>query len=253
MKIYIIYWVPAQYPYQGKFLFQRYWPKCSELIRLQDFLINHISKTNQRNSLIFCMLMQVHINEKLVKTFWVGMVKNEFGQFGHGTLKLIVYQEWTNGMNWFSGCWCKFRKAKSCFNDFWLRVVTNDHGLLVHETLTSAVSYEWIYELSWFFECLYWCSNFRLISYSLIFKCWGSTTVAPAAKHISNHGIKYDQYVKFFIWIVFFNNMFKLSPISLEYSVKALGLLQCFEPIVSQLLINNWFCGSYGSLGLMTL
>ena len=34
-------------PYLGKFLFPRYCPKCYQLIRLQDFLINYISKTNQ--------------------------------------------------------------------------------------------------------------------------------------------------------------------------------------------------------------
>ena len=62
MKIYIICCVPAQIPYLGKFLFLRYGPKCSQPIRLQDFLINHISRTNQWNSLIFCMLIQIYIN-----------------------------------------------------------------------------------------------------------------------------------------------------------------------------------------------
>ena len=62
MEIYIIGCVPAQIPYLGKFLFLRYGPKCSHPIRLQDFLINHISKTNQWNSLIFCMLIQICIN-----------------------------------------------------------------------------------------------------------------------------------------------------------------------------------------------
>ena len=61
-KIYIICCVPAQSPYLGKFWFLGYGPKCSEPIRLQDFLINHISRTNQWNSLIFCMLIQIYIN-----------------------------------------------------------------------------------------------------------------------------------------------------------------------------------------------
>ena len=43
MKIDIICCVPAQIPYLGKFL--RYGPKCFQPIRLQDFLINHISRT----------------------------------------------------------------------------------------------------------------------------------------------------------------------------------------------------------------
>ena len=47
MKTYIICCVPAQIPSLRKFLFLRYGPKCSQPIRLQDFLINHISRTNQ--------------------------------------------------------------------------------------------------------------------------------------------------------------------------------------------------------------
>ena len=47
MTIYIICCVPAQIPYLWKFLFLRYQPKCSQPIRLQDFLINNISRTNQ--------------------------------------------------------------------------------------------------------------------------------------------------------------------------------------------------------------
>ena len=62
MKINIICCDPAQIPYLGKFLFLRYGPKYSQPVRLQDFLINHISRTNQWNSLIFCMLIQIHIN-----------------------------------------------------------------------------------------------------------------------------------------------------------------------------------------------
>ena len=61
-KIYIICYVPAQIPYLGKICFLRYAPKYSPSIRLQDFLINRISRKNQWNSLIFCMLMEIHIN-----------------------------------------------------------------------------------------------------------------------------------------------------------------------------------------------
>ena len=62
--------VPAQIPFLRKFWFLRYGPKCSQPIRLQEFLINHISRTNQWNSLIFYMLIQVHINQKLIKFFF---------------------------------------------------------------------------------------------------------------------------------------------------------------------------------------
>ena len=60
MKIYIICCVPAQIPYLRKFWFLIYGTKCSQPIRLQDFLINHISRTNKWNSLNFCKLMQIH-------------------------------------------------------------------------------------------------------------------------------------------------------------------------------------------------
>ena len=53
--------VLAQSPYSRKFWFLRYEPKCSQPIRLQDFLIKHISRSNQWNSLIFCMLIQIHM------------------------------------------------------------------------------------------------------------------------------------------------------------------------------------------------
>ena len=62
MKIYIICCVPAQTPYLGKILFLRSGPKYSQPIWLQDFLINHISRTSQGNSLIFSLVMQIHIN-----------------------------------------------------------------------------------------------------------------------------------------------------------------------------------------------
>ena len=62
VKIHIICCVPAQIPYLQKFLFLRYSLKCSQPVRLQEFLINHISRTNQWNNMIFCMLIQIHIN-----------------------------------------------------------------------------------------------------------------------------------------------------------------------------------------------
>ena len=101
MKIYIICYVPAQIPYLGKILFLRYRPKCSQPIRLQDFLINYFSRTNWSNSLIFCILIQIHKIEKLIENFLSGMVKNGCGQSGYGILKLTVFQEWTDGINCF--------------------------------------------------------------------------------------------------------------------------------------------------------
>ena len=67
MKIYIICCVPTQISYLGKYLFLRYGSKCAQPIRFQDFLINHISRTNWWNNLIFCTLIQIHINYNLIK------------------------------------------------------------------------------------------------------------------------------------------------------------------------------------------
>ena len=32
-------------------------------------------------------------------------------------------------INWFVACWCKFSKAKSCFNNCWMNMVKNGRGL----------------------------------------------------------------------------------------------------------------------------
>ena len=128
MKIYIICCVPAQIPYLGKFWFLRYRPKFSQPIRQQDFLINHISRTNQWISLILRMLIQISVNQKLIKNFWMGIARNRCGQSGHRTLKVAVSQEWIDGVDWFFAWWCKFRKAKKYFSDFWVNLVM---GVLV--------------------------------------------------------------------------------------------------------------------------
>ena len=39
-------------------------------------------------------------------------------------------------------CWCKFRKAKSYFNEFWVGVIKNGLGHLVCETLKYAVYFK---------------------------------------------------------------------------------------------------------------
>ena len=70
------------------------------------------------------------------------MLKNVCGQYGHRTLKLAVSLEWIDEMKLFIACRCKFRKAKSWFNDFSVGVLKNEHGYLVNETVKSAVSKE---------------------------------------------------------------------------------------------------------------
>ena len=49
---------------------------------------------------------------------WVGMVKNGYDQSCHQTLKLTESHERRDGIKQFFACCCKFRKAKSRFNDF---------------------------------------------------------------------------------------------------------------------------------------
>ena len=144
-------------PIFGKILVPEIWAKMFSANQIAEFFNQTYLKTNQWNSLMFCMLVQIQKTKIWSKSFWLGMVENGCGQSGHGTLKLTVSQEWIDGMNWFFACWCKFRKAKSNFNDFWVDVVKIGCGHLVHETLKSA---EWVYELSWFFACWLWCNNF---------------------------------------------------------------------------------------------
>ena len=55
-------------------LFLRYSPKSP-----------YFSKTNQWNSLIFCMLIQIHKNGKLIKNVLLSMVKSWCAQSGLGT------------------------------------------------------------------------------------------------------------------------------------------------------------------------
>ena len=154
-KVHIICCILAPIPYLGKIWFLRYWLKCFWSIRLQDFVIDYISKTKWWKSLMFCMLIQINRNLKLIKNIGVGVVKNGCGHSSLRTLKLPVSQKWSNGINWFLVCLQKFRKAKNYFNNFWMLVIKNGHGLVDLEFLKYAVSQEWIYELGWFFARWY--------------------------------------------------------------------------------------------------
>ena len=62
MKIYINCCVPTQIPYLGIFLLLWYGLKMSLANLIAGFFINPISIINQWNSLILCMLKQIHIN-----------------------------------------------------------------------------------------------------------------------------------------------------------------------------------------------
>ena len=63
----------------GTILFLRYGPKCSQPIKLEDFLINYISRTIQWNSLIFCMYVYTNSHKlKFIKNL-VRIVSNGCG------------------------------------------------------------------------------------------------------------------------------------------------------------------------------
>ena len=72
MKIYIICSVPAQIPYLGKNFSRDVGQNVVSQSDCRIFLINHISRTNRWNSLIFYMLIQIHIKQKLIRIFLEG-------------------------------------------------------------------------------------------------------------------------------------------------------------------------------------
>ena len=72
-----------------------YGQKCSLPIRLQYFYKNEISRTNQSNSLIFCILIPIQKNQILID------VLGGNGQSGYETLKFSITQEWALEINWF--------------------------------------------------------------------------------------------------------------------------------------------------------
>ena len=88
------------------------------------------------------MLIQVHINLKLIKKFLGGHGQKGVWPVWSRDSKVDCISRMNRWSELIFGCWCKFRKAKIYFNDFWVGVVKNVHGQLVPETLKSAVSYE---------------------------------------------------------------------------------------------------------------
>ena len=96
----------------------------------------------------------------MLKILGVGVVKNACGQSGDGTLKLTLSEEWTNGINWFFACWCRFITVKSWSKFYWVGMVKNGCSNYMNRVDYFNVDF-----------------LVRLISYSLIFKCQGSTAV----------------------------------------------------------------------------
>ena len=73
--------------------------------------------------------------KRTLKILGVGVIKNGCGQSCDGTLKLTLSEEWTNGINWFFACWCRFITIKSWSKIYWIGMVKNDCGQSGHGTL----------------------------------------------------------------------------------------------------------------------
>ena len=93
----------------------------------------------------------------MLKILGVGVVKNGCGQSCDGTLKLTFSEEWTNGMNWFFACWCRFITVKRWSKIYWVGMVKNWCAQPGHGTLKLTVSQNWADEITWVFACWYKC------------------------------------------------------------------------------------------------
>ena len=89
-----------------------------------------------------------------LKILAVGVVKNGCGQSWDGTLKLTLFEEWTNGINWFFACWCRFIRIKSSSKMYWVGMVKNGCDQSGHGTLKLTLSQNWTDEITWFFSML---------------------------------------------------------------------------------------------------
>ena len=90
------------------------------------------------------MLVQIHASQKDVENLGVGVVKNGCGQSCDETLKLTLSEEWTNGINWFLACSCRFTTVKSWSKIYWVGIVKNGCAQSGHGTLNN---------ITWFFAC----------------------------------------------------------------------------------------------------
>ena len=78
------------------------------------------------------------INKSWSKSFCLGIVKNGCGQSGFWALKLIAYEKWTDGINWY-----RITKIKADQIFLGVGMVKNGCGQSVHKTLKLAVSQKW--------------------------------------------------------------------------------------------------------------
>ena len=79
------------------------------------------------------------------------MVKNGCSQFGDGALKLTVFEEWTDGINWFCACWYRFGRVKCWLKSLCVGMVKNGCGQSGHMNLKLTISQKWTDGINWFF------------------------------------------------------------------------------------------------------
>ena len=139
MKTYSIWCVPAQIRFL-RLLFLRYGPKWFPANQIAGFF------------------NQPYFHNKSLKIWstkvWLGMAGNRCDQSGHWTLKLTVYHEWINGMNWFVPCQCSLGKLK-----------------------LVPVIFGWTNGINWFLRC--WYRFTKIENWSIFFRwAWSKMGVA---------------------------------------------------------------------------
>ena len=112
--------------------------------------------------------------------FWVGMVKNGCGHSGHWTLEFTVSHKWTDGINWFLHAGRNSGKLK--IDDFWWVWLKWPWPFSSWDPKICCILIMnlWIELIFWMVIVMQYFLV-RLISYSLTFKCRGSTAVVLLA------------------------------------------------------------------------
>ena len=102
-----------------------------------DSKIDYILRMNRWNYWFFACWYKFMLIKRWLNNFWVGMIKNGCSQSGDGSLKLIISEEWIDGISWLFVCWYRFTKIKSWLKFFWVDIVKNGCGQPGHGRLNG--------------------------------------------------------------------------------------------------------------------
>ena len=105
------------------------------------------------------------------------MVTKECGRSGDRTVKLTVFEKWTDGTGWCFPCWYRFSKIKSWTKIFGVVMIKNRCGQSGHGILKLTVSKKRTDGINWFFAC--WYNSGKLKVKSIIFG-WTRSKIAMA-------------------------------------------------------------------------